>query len=242
MKHLLLWAVLLLPDFVFAEVTLIGPATAEVGKPVDIEVDGLPNFDVDKTLKELFTWTDQVRLKVSQPVEGRAKLNSTVGFDLIDKQFRLTVSFTPYKNGVYVVQLANTLNGQLEITDHRIEVGGTPDPGPGPTPPGPIPDDKFDNVGKLSFALVSQLTPAAKAKSKSVAALYDVACEKLESGEFVNVTAAANWLQAERKKLITDEWNSVILKLGEVWTKHWPLDKEGVIQFYRAVSAGLKGI
>lgn len=246
-RVILLLALLLVPTLVLAQsqpIEIKGPATGEINSAVELEVVGLPTIELDKTLKDLFAWTDHIRLKISGPNNDKPQLNSTVGFDLLDKQFRLKVTFIPSSNGSYVVALANDLNGVLNVTDWRVEVGKViPNPPqPPPTPPSPIPDDRFDNVGKLSFTLASQLPPGPKAKAKSLGELYEGAATKLKSGEFINVTAAANWLQAERKKILTPEWDPTISKLGEVWTKYWPLDKAGVIDFYTAVSLGLKGV
>lgn len=246
-RAILLLGLLLVPNWALAQVQLIeikGPMTGEVNSTVELEVTGLPTIELDKTLKDLFAWTDHIRLKISGPNNDKPPLNSTIGFDLIDKKFRLKITFVPAENGAYVIALAETLSGSLNVTDWRVEVGRVvPNPPqPIPTPPSPIPDDRFNNVGKLAFSLASELPPGPKTKVKSLGELYSTAAEKLKSGEFINVTASSNWLQAERKKILTPEWDPILTKLSDVWNKNWPLDKTGVIDFYTAVSLGFKGV
>ena len=119
------------------QVQLDGPVAANVNEKVQVEVTGLPTFDLTKPLGESLTWTETMKFVVSAP-DDKTRLDSTIGMDFLSKQWRLTLTFQPKSPGTYVI-----IAGPDLIT-HRVQVGGAVPPGP--NPPGPLPPVKNPKV------------------------------------------------------------------------------------------------
>lgn len=146
---------------------------------------------------------------------------------------------------------ATTLTDELRssidamLAAFATELGGKPPTPPTPpVPPGPTPDDPW-KVGEAVAGVCSALSASVKAQAPATAALFDEAAAGLESAKFATINQAAGWLQAERKKLWGSnaaEWSAVEGTLSEIWSQHWPMLKGDVINFYRAVAAGLRSV
>lgn len=123
---------------------------------------------------------------------------------------------------------------------------GPPTPPVPPTPPAPtVPEDRFDNVGRSVHTLVSTFPTQSKALAANTAQLFEFTADKLANGEIASLNAAAGFLQTERTKLWgaqSSDWSAFVAKIQEPWNKRWPLTKPDVIEFYRAVAAGLKAV
>lgn len=155
--------------------------------------------------------------------------------------------------GVYSVIGVTIVDGKIDVGQATVTIGkplppdpdDNPDPDPTPKPtPDTIPDDRFNNVGKLSFQCASKLPPAAKAQAAATANLYKTAVEGLKSGELVNGTAAQNYVRVEREKIWgpnTQDWMRELSPVVEVWNAQ-TITKATVIEFYTALAAGLSAV
>jgi hypothetical protein len=173
------------------------------------------------------------------------------------KDSRVTV-VTASENGSYVLMAYTALHDMPSDPAYTtVTIGGTIPPGPEPPPvppgpeppPSPIPDDEFGNVGKLAYESANKLSATARAQAPATAALYRTVVKKLEVGELINATAAAQYAQAERTKTwgaSAPEWTtSFVAPIGARWNELWAverLDKTQTIKFYAAVATGLEAV
>lgn len=153
--------------------------------------------------------------------------------------------------GVYSVIGVTITDGKVDIGQAAVTIGEVkPTPKPDdpdvPTPPTPdiIPDDQFNNVGKLAFQCASKLPAAAKAQASATANLYKEAVAKMKTGELVNGTAAQNYVKIEREKIWggnSTDWMREMAPVVDVWNKQL-LTKGNVMAFYEALAAGLSAV
>lgn len=180
----------------------------------------------------------------------------------VDEDDDGTMQFTGPKGRYTVIATVLTKDGRIKNLRAKTTIGDPlpPPPGPGPepepdptppTPPGPVPDDAFNNLGKLVAAEAAKLPAAARAKAPAVAALHLKVAEQLEDGTIATVQQATILLQSERSAIITNhagDWSTVLDPIRTVWSKSWSdagpggMTKQRVAEFYRAVASGLKGV
>lgn len=144
-------------------------------------------------------------------------------------------------NGRYQVEVICS-DPQLGIAIEQsvIEIGDQP--GPEPEPPGPspnVPDDEFDNIGQRVASWSSGLP-----KRQQLGAIYADVAGKLEGGQLPTIDAASSELVKQRDALLTaDElakWRPFGVKLEEDFGKRWPMPRQTLVDYWRAVSRGLK--
>lgn len=118
----------------------------------------------------------------------------------------------------------------------------TPDPitpVPVPVPVVTVPDDQFDNVGKL----VNQTTLTFPGdQRKATAAIYRTIANGLEDGTYPTINSATAQCQANRHTTwgSSTQWPLFEAAVTPVWNKFWANpSKQMVIDFYRAVAKGL---
>lgn len=124
-------------------------------------------------------------------------------------------------------------------------IGGLePDsPTPGPVTPAPVtptavPDDRFGNLGKAVFAAANGI-PVADRETSAV--LYADVAKKLEDGGYAGAYAAQKDLQSKRA-WNDAKWAPVFQVVSNAWNKHFEaMNVQDVIDFQRAVAAGLRG-
>lgn len=113
---------------------LDGPTEASAGQRVDINVTGLPPVDFTKPLSESMAWLDAMQFKLDSPPADVGRLTGNLTFDIISREWRLTLSFVPRMNGTYVIVFVE--RAAPTIATHRVTVGGVaPVPFPPPVDP-----------------------------------------------------------------------------------------------------------
>lgn len=115
-----------------------------------------------------------------------------------------------------------------------------PNPTPGPNPPLPIPDDKFDNIGKR----VSEWS-AGLPRKLEVAAIYKEIAIQLEQNAALTVGEAGNLLGKKRTDLLGSDlgsYSNFIDKLMNDLKSRWPLDRKSYSEYLLAVYKGLGGV
>ncbi len=129
-----------------------------------------------------------------------------------------------------------------------IRVGVQPDPEPDdppPVPPGPVPPDRFDNVGQQAAQWAASLK--SKALAGKLAQTWQGVADELERGQIASIGQAVAAIKERNNSVLTQqadraEWQGWGAKVNQVWSKHWPLDRSGVVEFYRAVAGGLQNV
>lgn len=137
------------------------------------------------------------------------------------------------------------------VADFTV-IGSTPTPDPlpepdVPTPPSPIAPDKFDNIAQRVNKWVAELVPAtARSKRTELSDLYTTLANNLESGVFISINDSNNYFNTERNKIlsppsIAEAWGTFGTNLSNDLTPRKLTNRLEVIEYYRAVSLGLKG-
>jgi hypothetical protein len=136
-----------------ADLKMVGPATADVGKPITIVVTGLPEVDLDKTIGDQVKWVELLRFDVSCPDNAKpAELEKELVMSVSPWQWKLRLTLTCPVVGAYVV-VCDWNEPPFGLALHRVTVGGVP-----PVPP-PIPPP--DPSAATAFVLyeAQQMTP-----------------------------------------------------------------------------------
>ncbi len=117
-----------------ADLKMIGPAVADVGKPITIVVTGLPEVDLSKTIGEQVKWVDLLRFDVSCPDDAKpAELEKELVMSVSPWQWKLRLTLVCPVAGAYVV-VCDWNEPPFGLALHRVTVGGTPIPPPVPPP------------------------------------------------------------------------------------------------------------
>lgn len=214
--------------------SLNGPADVVTGNILRITVDGIESKVVEGVR------LPKIRVGIDPPTENLVKedsgyrlyLSEPLAKGQTEKLFTITVSVNnPDPNEPPLMIMRR----------FKITSGLEPEPAPGPVNPdkpgpvGPIPDDRFGNVGKAVAAAKAEY-PADKCKA--LAELYSTTADKLENREYVSFPSAHKALAASR------DWSwgpKVAAVITESWNKNYEsFSQADYIEFCRAVAGGLR--
>jgi len=136
-----------------ADLKMIGPAVADVGKPITIVVTGLPEVDLSKTIGEQVKWVDLLRFDVSCPDDAKpAELEKELVMSVSPWQWKLRLTLVCPVAGAYVV-VCDWNEPPFGLALHRVTVGGVP-----PVPP-PIPPPDPTTAAAFVLYEAQQMTP-----------------------------------------------------------------------------------
>ena len=210
--------------------SLNGPADVVTGNILRMTVDGIESKVVEGVR------LPKIRVGIDPPTENLVKedsgyrlyLSEPLAKGQTEKLFTITVSVNnPDPNEPPLMIMRR----------FKITSGLEPEPNPGPTPGpvGPIPEDRFGNVGKAVAAAKAEY-PADKLKS--LADLYSSTADKLENREYVSFPSAHKALAASR------DWSwgpKVAVVITESWNANYEsFSQADYIEFCRAVAGGLR--
>ena len=132
---------------------IVGPAKAEVGELVHLEVEGLPPIDSSQSLDEALAWTKGLAMRVQQPPESeQVDFEVTLGFGLMPQlHWKLSLDLRADVAGDYAVVFAMPPEGEsqpVQLATHGVRFGSGPIPPPNPDPMlGVFPGDPFSSRG-----------------------------------------------------------------------------------------------
>jgi hypothetical protein len=119
-----------------SSLTVTGPKTGELGKPLTMIVEGLPEINIDDVLKEQVKWVESIRFAISKPDGSEVELDKELAMTVAPFSWRLRVTIVPDELGTYVVVCDWNLP-PYGLALHRVDVRGPPTPPIPPVPPVP---------------------------------------------------------------------------------------------------------
>lgn len=116
------------------------PNEAFVGEVVEIQIDGLPKFDPQKSYAENVAWKSKLQIAFDSPRNCVCKMQTLLAVDFLTDKPIVTVRISASEPGD-VVLICAWSGDQKALTAHRVAVK-TRGPPPKPDPPKPDPDDE----------------------------------------------------------------------------------------------------
>lgn len=192
---------------------LDGPTEGAIGQRIDINVLGLPPVDLEKPLGLSLAWLEAMQFKLDAQPGDMGRLSGGLTFDVIQKEWRLVLSFTPRYNGTYVVVFVQ--RDKPDISTHRVTVGIAPlppitppitPPNPPPLPPpgpSPVPEGKY-GFGPISYRLGSGVAAAYRTKSIELADNFEAIASAIAAGATKTAQDAIREVGAKNALTLTD--------------------------------------
>ena len=247
MRIISLLLLLLLSSPVLSQIK--SDATYAIGQPIVLECttpvppDGTlktiwetsPGLSTREFGKQLCIWVGtpgDYKVAVTTQVTREVKLNGETLEVLVPDTFKkYTAQFTI---------LGNVPPGP---TPTPVPV---PNPNPLPTPVPTIPPDRFDNIGQRVNQWVSESVPAAvQSKRTELSKLYADTALGLENATYLTINDSNQFFVAEKAKILTpqavaDGWAVAGSRIGNDLSSRKLSGRQEIIEYYRAVAAGLK--
>lgn len=116
-------------------------------------------------------------------------------------------------------------------------------PTPPPTPTPNVPDDDYGNLGQELYKIFST-TPVIRPLAAQYSAIYKKAADDLEAGRLPEIADSIKQIETDAGKieLSAEQRNQLGIfntTTATAWKNKWPMTREEVVSFYRAVVAGL---